>query len=482
MQLESFNAVRVLIVGDVLLDHYVEGQVERISPEAPVPVLKWNREYYVAGGAANVAANVAALGAEASIIGVVGKDKQAGILEACISLSDKGRVRFVTDATRPTPTKTRFISDNHQLLRLDQETTAFIATDTESTLLEVFDAELEEASVVALSDYAKGVLSDRVLAHIIARARAKGVPVIVDPKRKDFAGYRGATLIAPNRKEMTEATRLPCTGHDDAARAAAIAIKATDAAILLTRSEDGMSLYEAGAEPIHLSTEAHSVVDVTGAGDTVIAVMAVAMGAGLDYVPAIRLANAAAGIVVTKAGTTAITQSELSAYLLARDAQEGAVSTVADDLDQAGRIRKAWKASGLSVGFTNGCFDLLHPGHLSLLRQARSECDRLIVGVNSDASVTRLKGPMRPVQDQASRALMLSALDPVDLVVVFDEDTPLETITALCPDVLVKGADYTIDKVVGADFVQANGGKVVLADLVNGQSTTSLIKRGAAKP
>jgi len=478
--LSAFNTVRVVVLGDAILDHYVEGEVHRISPESPVPILMWQRQRYVAGGSANVAANIVALGGTAVLLAVVGEDQAAGELVNGLPMGAREHVRLIVDQDRPTTVKTRYVCGNHQLLRVDREQVQSISASVAADLCAIFDEECRQASVVVLSDYNKGALNDAVLAYVINRAHELGVPVLVDPKRKDFNAYRGATLIAPNRRELTEGTGLPCMADDDAATAAAAAIALTGAAILLTRSEDGMSLFRDGEVALHLPTEAIQVADVTGAGDTVMAAMALGIGCNAPISQVMHIANTAAGIVVTKPGTAVVTQAELQQVLHVKQSNlpdRGARVT----LDEARLIREHWAASGLSVGFTNGCFDILHPGHLSLLRQAAAACDRLIVAVNSDLSVKRLKGPSRPVQTEAARAEMLGGIECVSLVLIFEEDTPLEVIEALRPDVLVKGADYQEDQVVGADIVKAHGGRIVLAGLVDGQSTTRILRDAAER-
>jgi D-beta-D-heptose 7-phosphate kinase/D-beta-D-heptose 1-phosphate adenosyltransferase len=326
-----------------------------------------------------------------------------------------------------------------------------------------------------LSDYAKGVLAEGVVVEIIEAARAAGRVVVVDPKGTDYSRYRGATLIKPNRRELAEATQLPVESAAEIATAARSLITAHGfAAVLVSLSREGMLLIEAGAASHALAAEAREVFDVSGAGDTVVATLAAALGAGLPLRDAAQLANVAAGIVVSKVGTAAVHADELAAALIDRDALSTRKLMPAPvALDRVAR----WRRNGLTIGFTNGCFDLLHPGHVSLLSQARAACDRLVVGLNSDASVARLKGPRRPAQAEEARAQVLSSLASVDLVVVFDEDTPRDLIAALKPDVLVKGADYRLDQVVGADIVQSYGGKVLLAEIVPGHSTTATLAR-----
>jgi D-beta-D-heptose 7-phosphate kinase/D-beta-D-heptose 1-phosphate adenosyltransferase len=313
-------------------------------------------------------------------------------------------------------------------------------------------------------------------------AAESGALVVVDPKRRDLGAYRGASFITPNRKELSEAVGLPCKTDEEAASAAKVAIKQSGAAILLTRSERGMSLYRPNAKPVHLAAEAREVFDVSGAGDTVAALLGLGLAAKLPPEEAMRAANAAAGIVVGKLGTATCSPAELLRALTSKDGRpdphaglpdvEGAVA-----LAEAVRVREQWAGAGLSVGFANGCFDLLHPGHVRLLRRAAAECDRLIVAINSDASVRNLKGPTRPVQNEAARAQVLASIKGVDLVIVFEEPTPLEVVQALQPDMIVKGADYTEDEVVGGDVVKARGGRVLLVDLAEGHSTTSILAR-----
>lgn len=470
----TLAACRILIVGDVALDRFVYGEVARISPEAPVPVLRVTSTTNSPGCAANVAANVTALGAQATLIGLGGDDITAVSLAKV--LRGIKHLKIVPDTDRPTTIKTRFVAGSQQIVRADEEVTAPPSDTAEERILDAFAEALPDNDVVVISDYNKGMLTDRILAEIISTAEKAGKMTIVDPKRKDLSAYRGATLIKPNRSELTAATGLPCQSDDDAARAADRAIEATGSMILLTRSEHGMSLFRAGADPLHRRTEARDVFDVSGAGDTVAAVIATALAAGLDFGQAMDLANTAAGIVVAKIGTATVSPHELQAATMrSRLGYENRVLS----LDAAIPLREAWRRQGLRCGLTNGCFDLIHPGHISLLKAAKASCDRLIVALNSDESVRRLKGPTRPLQDENARAYVMSHIEQVDAVVLFEEDTPLELIEALKPDVLIKGADYREDQVVGGDRVKSWGGKVVLADLIPEQSTTRLAKKAA---
>lgn len=473
--LAGFSRARILVVGDLMLDRFIYGTVERISPEAPVPVLRVERETVMLGGAGNVARNVVGLGARATLLSLVGDDSAGHEVQAMIAAETSLDADLVVEPGRATTVKTRYVSGGHQLLRADRETVRPVGALGLSRLLGAFEAALEDHDVVVLSDYAKGLLSDEALPALISRAVARGVPVIADPKSVDFTRYAGVTLIKPNRKELIAATRLPAL-HDDEIEAAARIVQADTNIphVLVTRGERGMTLVGPDEALAHLPTRAREVYDVSGAGDTVLATLAAAFAAGATPLAAAHLANLGAGIVVGKTGTAPIRLTELAAALVGGAA--GGSQKVLTAADAACAV-ETWRSLGLRVGFTNGCFDLIHPGHVSLLAQARAACDRLIVGVNSDASVRRLKGPTRPVQDETSRATVLAALSSVDLVVVFDEDTPMELIEALKPDVLVKGADYTVATVVGSDFVQSYGGRVVLAELSAGHSTTATIGR-----
>jgi D-beta-D-heptose 7-phosphate kinase/D-beta-D-heptose 1-phosphate adenosyltransferase len=485
----SLKGARVAVCGDAMLDHYVLGAVSRISPEAPVPVLHVASERHVLGGAANVAANIAALGGQARLLGVIGDDFAGRLMVRMLEEAGGCETGLIVQPGGVTIIKTRYLGGQQQLVRVDRERTDPPDAEVTATLMAGLEDALQTHDVFVLSDYGKGALCDGVLDRFLPMAAARGKRVIVDPKRRDFGRYRGAFLITPNRREMEEATGLPCQTDAEAGLAAAAAMDRSGAGILLTRSERGMSLYQPGHEPTHLSAEAREVFDVSGAGDTVVAVMAAGLAGGQPVAAALRAANAAAGVVVSKLGTATCSPDELLASLTRasrrrvpgldeRDLAHAPAATLVEAVE----AREAWRRAGLVVGFANGCFDLLHPGHVTLLRKAAEQCDRLIVAINSDASVTRLKGPSRPVQTEVARATVLQAIKGVDQVIVFGEDTPLEAIRALVPDILFKGSDYTEDQVVGGPIVRAAGGRVALIDLVAGHSTTALVQRANLGP
>jgi len=474
--LDRLAGASVAVIGDAMLDRYVYGDAERISPEAPVPVLRVREETEMLGGAGNVLRNLAALGVKASCLAVVGEDADGERVADLLAREPGITPYIVTAAGRTTIRKTRFVAGGHQLLRVDRERVEPLPAAAERQVVITVESVLANAKAVILSDYGKGLLSAAVIAAVLAAAARAKIPVLVDPKGRDFAKYRGAALVTPNRKELGEASNLP-TGTDGEMEAAArfIRARAGVAAVLATRGAQGMTLLDEAGAVHHIAAEAREVFDVSGAGDTVIATVAAGLAAGLKLVDAVRIANCAAGIVVGKAGTAVAHPAELRAAL---ERQELRTSEEKFASRESAAERAAlWRRRGLRVGFTNGCFDLLHPGHIHLLAQARAACDRLVVGLNSDASVKRLKGNGRPVQGEAARAAVLAGLADVDLVTVFAEDTPEALIAALRPDVLVKGADYTMETVVGADLVKSYGGRVVLAELLPGHSTTATVAR-----
>jgi D-beta-D-heptose 7-phosphate kinase / D-beta-D-heptose 1-phosphate adenosyltransferase len=468
----------VLCVGDLMLDEFVYGEVSRISPEAPAPVIAVQRSETNIGGAGNVARNIASLGARCIFVGLVGEDAAGAALKTALAQQGSIESVLVSDPARPTTRKVRFVSEHFSthMLRADWELAQPASAGIEQKLIDAILPLLPRADIVLLSDYAKGVLTARVIRNVIDAARKLGKRVIVDPKSANFAIYRGATLLTPNRKEFAEATRSRAdTDRSIAAAAQDVMYLADCEAMLVTQGEHGMTLVVRGGEPIHVPALPVKVRDVSGAGDTVAAVLALTLAAKADWETALRMANAAAAVAVGKKGTATVTPAELRRKILPHASLAAEEKIVAGD-DLATHLVE-WRRQGLRIGFTNGCFDILHPGHVKVLTAARGACDRLIVGLNSDASVKRLKGEGRPVQDEQARAEVLAALEAVDLVAIFEEDTPIDLITRVRPSVLVKGGDYTREQVVGHEIVEATGGEIVLVDILPGHSTTSLVSR-----
>ena len=479
--LDGFHAARVLVVGDVMLDRFVYGSVERISPEAPIPIVAVERTADMPGGAANVARNIAAMGARAHLIGVVGDDASATGLREQIAASPEIAADLIVDHSRPTTVKTRYVADGQQIMRADRESRTPLAADIEARLVTAFVRALDGVSVVLLSDYGKGVLSGTVTRALIDAATRANKPVIVDPKARDFGKYQGATLIKPNRLELQAACGHPCSTQEQVLAAARqLLAGGVCETLVVTRGRDGMSVIGRDSSVTHLTTTARQVFDVSGAGDTAMATLALGMAAGGRVTDAAALANVAAGIAVGKRGTATVSTGEIMAEL--HPAEDGHGRQKILSLESALHQVARWRNAGQKVAFTNGCFDLLHPGHVALLDHARCAADRLVVGLNADASVRRLKGPERPVQSEVARATVLAALSSVDAVVIFADDEPLELIERLAPEVLVKGADYRLDQIVGADLVTARGGQVLLAPLVPGHSTSGTVHRVTRGP
>jgi D-beta-D-heptose 7-phosphate kinase / D-beta-D-heptose 1-phosphate adenosyltransferase len=479
----NFEQAVVLCVGDIMLDRYIYGDISRISPEAPVPVMRLNGTREMLGGVGNGANNIGALGGSAVVVALVANDTAGDSLRRMIGDTPRLSSSLVTTVSRPTICKTRLIAAGQQVVRADEESELPLQAAEEDALLQSIDAHVGHVNAVLLSDYGKAVLSPKVVSHAIETARVRGVPVFVDPKTDDFARYRHATCITPNLRELAQASRMPVSTDDEVIRAASHVMEhAQSAAILVTRSERGMLLVESDGTSHSLPARAREVFDVSGAGDTVIATMALAHASGKSLKEAMRVANAAAGVVVSKLGTATATLSEVAHELEDQESDAGDEIPGLVNMDRAEAMIETWKQRGLTVGFTNGCFDLVHPGHVSLLKAARAQCSRLIVALNSDSSIRNLKGPARPINDLRRRAQVMAAMRYVDCVVAFDAETPLELIKRFKPHVLIKGGDYTIDEVVGAREVRDSGGRVYLAQLVSGQSTTNTLKRAMEHP
>ena len=498
----GFRDLRILVVGDVMLDRYIQGEVDRISPEAPVPVLRHAQRYDRAGGAANVALNLAGLGCQTFLAGLWGDDAEQKQLTSLLEAAHVDTLGMVS-STHPTASKTRIIGRRQQLLRLDIESADPVPAVELERLTERVVELAAKVHAVVLSDYAKGALSPELCVAVIRAAREHHIPILVDPKTHDFAKYSGATTVCPNLAELSLATRIPAT--DTAALLAAGQALVTEhdlQFLTVTRSEKGITLLRAPAAPtsssVHITftqngttppapltiedfpARAREVFDVSGAGDTVIATLAACLATNLSVSTAVELANLAAGIVVGKVGTVPVSAAELVALLTP---SSGVVSAEKILSLPAARARVAeWRATGETIVFTNGCFDLLHVGHITLLEDCHRFGSKLILGLNADASVSRLKGPSRPIVAERERARVMAALASVDAVVLFADDTPLDLIRTLTPDVLVKGGDYTIDTVVGHELVQAAGGRVEIIPTVEGFSTTNIVKKLTATP
>lgn len=467
---------RILCVGDVMLDRFIHGQVERISPEAPIPVLRISREDVTLGGAGNVVRSLVALGGRADLVGVIGKDQAGYDLSNHLTSIPNVSSYLLTDPSRPTTVKTRYVADGQQMLRADHEISKSVSDEIAQQILLRVRGTLDDCNIIILSDYAKGVLSPFVVKEIIRLALEKNKKVLIDPKGRDFARYDGAYILTPNRKELMEVSGTTINNVKDAENVSRTLIEKHNLqGILAKLGSEGVCIVMRNEPAQHFHTLAREVFDVSGAGDTVLATLSLGLAGGLSPAESAALANIAGSIVVGKTGTASVTREELAQELHRNQSrqQEHKISS----LQETAKLAAQWRERKLRVGFTNGCFDLLHPGHISLLRQARAACDKLIVGLNSDSSVRKLKGDNRPVQSENARAAVLASLADVDHVVIFSEDVPLNVIRAVKPDVLVKGADYSLDQVVGGDLVTSWGGKVILADLIDGQSTTATIAK-----
>ena len=469
------GSIRCLVIGDLMLDEYLWGKAERISPEAPVQVVDVVREELRLGGAGNVVNNLVALGAQVAVCSVIGEDANGRALLEDFNQHAVAVDAIFCDPIRRTSRKTRVVASNQQIVRIDRESRDPLSEEMETQVCNWIRANADQFSVILVSDYLKGVLTPRVIETTVKTAALKGIPVLVDPKGTNFGRYRGATLLTPNRKEAEAASGIAIQDDRSLDHAAGLIMeKAGLEHLLITRSEAGMSLFSRNSEAVHIATVAREVFDVSGAGDTVLASLAVGVAAGLGMAEAARLANIAAGIAVGKLGTSTVSPDEIiNAVALAHSDSDSKIK----NLDVLAAIITAEKARGKRVVFTNGCFDLLHAGHVKYLQKARNLGDLLVLGLNSDTSVRRLKGEKRPLIGEDERAHILAALDCIDYVVLFDQDTPLELITALKPHILAKGGDYTADGVVGKDVVEAYGGRVELVTFVDGKSTTNIIER-----
>ncbi len=472
--LPDFSKLNILVLGDLILDEYVWGNVERISPEAPVPVVKVTEKTYRLGGAGNVSANLAGLGCTVNLIGVVGKDTFGQQVELLLREKSIRNKSIIVDSF-PTTCKTRIMGLEQQLVRIDQEDPDKIKGSIFERLWQIFEENTFQANAVVLSDYGKGILTPPFVKTCIEYCRAKSIPVFVDPKANDWDRYLNATCVTPNIKELADICQVLDLSNNTLLNERGSTVRKAFGFdyLLVTRGAKGMVLFQRGHDPVEIPAQAREVFDVSGAGDTVIAVLAAAYAAGCSMPRSMELANLSAQVVVGKVGTYPISFNELHNTL--KLLNEGFRHKICP-FEQSTSMVANWRDQGETIVFTNGCFDLLHTGHIHLLQAAAKEGDRLIVGLNTDASVRKLKGPARPVLTEQDRASILSALECVDMVVLFAEETPIKLIQTFKPDVIVKGRDYGKDEVVGGDLVARWGGKVVLVPLEKGKSTSDLIE------
>ena len=479
--IEKFSTVRVLCLGDIMLDKFIYGSVDRISPEAPVPVFSIQDERIMLGGVGNVMRNLLALGSHVSLISVIGNDKVGREVAAMIGKETNVIPFLITENGRITTAKMRYVAGNHQVLRADNETTSAITNDTQMQIEEAVISELQHNDIIILSDYGKGVLTRTLVHKVITLAKEHQKTVIVDPKSKDFSHYYGATLISPNLAELANASSEDISSDDKIIYAARKLMETHHIAnILVTRSKDGMTLVMENGENHPIRARVHEVYDVSGAGDTAIATLTLAIASGLSLPESASMANIAAGVVVGKPGTAIINTHDLKMELFVNEKTSGTnkIQILEDAVIQV----KRWKSEGKVVSFTNGCFDLMHSGHISVLNRTKMHCDKLIVAVNSDASVRKIKGENRPINNEMERALLLASLSVVDMVILFSEDNPLKLLEVLKPDVLAKGADYQKHEVVGHELVESYGGKIVLIPLKEGYNTADIVTQHGLKP
>lgn len=468
------EAQHALIIGDAMLDRYLIGNVGRISPEAPVPVVLLKEQNERAGGAANVAANLALLGIKTHMVGCIGHDAEGDSLQKSIAAIGIDTSAMIRSTHRPTVAKTRILGGHQQMLRLDQESQAAFNDEENQQLLKAVHAELAlSPGIVILSDYAKGLLSESTCQEIIKACKSINIPVLVDPKGRDYTKYKGATALTPNKKETAEACETHIDDGDLISKSSRLKQHLGLDFLAVTRGEEGITLI--GDSTHQIAATAQQVFDVSGAGDTVIATLAAGLLHGLSPLESLQLANLAAGVVVGKVGTIPITRDELLETLVLQ--QDNAQAQKVCNLSELITKVESWKRNKQKVVFTNGCFDLLHAGHVTYLEAAKKRGDKLILGLNTDRSVSAIKGPSRPVVSEGDRARVLAALESVDAVILFDEDTPLSLINMVKPNVIAKGSDYTADQVVGGKEVESWGGEIALINLVEGRSTSNIIEK-----
>lgn len=473
--LNNIGKLKVLVIGDIIYDEFIWGDVERISPEAPVQILEWRSDNDALGGAANVANNLAHLGCKVYMVGVVGEDRRGRRIAELLSEKGINHKGVITDRERPTTHKTRIIAHSQQILRIDKENRNLVAGDIKKRICQYIQNIMDEVDGVICSDYAKGVLTKKILSFLVEEAKKRKKIIVADPKGEDYSKYLGINVLTPNQSELERTSHIEIVNNGDLEMAARlITEKCGNDAILVTRGKEGMSLYERNGKIIHIPTEAREVYDVTGAGDTAICLFGIALFSGASRTEAARLANIGAGIVVGKVGTSVVKQEEIRHFL-----KENTPLTRGKifEIKELKNIISSLRNRGKRVVFTNGCFDILHMGHIKYLQKARDHGDLLVLGLNDDHSVKKLKGPRRPLINQDERANILAALNCIDYIILFSELTPENLIRELKPDILVKGGDYIINDVVGRDIVEGYGGRVEIVPFIEGYSTSGIVRK-----
>ena len=474
--LKGMTRQTALVVGDIILDGFIYGSVERISREAPAPILSQKRHNYMLGGAGNLARNIKSLGGKTILVGVVGDDREGHLIEGLAQESFLDNAQIIRIPNYQTPTKLRYISKAQQMFCVDRDPVSILSAEDESHLVSTVCQNIHKCDIVILSDYGRGSLSRTGIRSIIKRARKLGKLITVDPRGRDYTRYNGANLIKPNLDELateTEKTIVADASVECALRTLKVSLSQVNA-ILVTRGPDGMSLIDQDDKICHHRSRERQVFDVSGAGDTVLAAVSLAYSSGLGLSECMSIGDLAAGCVISKPGTAIVKAHEIL--------EDASVGTLAPNWrivsrKEVSKLSSDWKNQGFKVGFTNGCFDMLHAGHLSVLRFAAASCDRLIVGLNSDVSVARLKGKDRPINDEGHRAIILASLEMVDRVVLFHEDTPENLLRAIMPHVMIKGSDYKIEGLPGADIIQREGGEILFAPFIENMSTTNLVDK-----
>ena len=469
--INNIQTKKVLVIGDVMLDQYIFGSVEKISPEAPIPIININKTTYSTGGAGNVLKNLNSLNIKSSFISIIGNDETGKILKKHIEKLKNVEYAVLIDKNRKTTCKTRYVSDGQQLFRTDNETIGALDKTMKEKIFKYFQLFIKQTDIIIFSDYGKGIFLDKTFCQkLIKAALKKNKKIIVDPKGNNFEKYKGVFFITPNSKEAYNATKINPTNNNLAEKCGRIIINNKwSKNVLLTKGPNGLSIVQNNRTD-HIKSNTEEVFDVTGAGDTVISLFSAAISAGNNYTDSAHFANIGASIVVKKLGTASLTNKELFKSIESKKPYKIL------NKDNIKNTVKNWKDNKIKVGFTNGCFDLIHSGHIDMFLKAAEACDRLIIGINSDKSIKRLKGSQRPILDLEARQKIISSLDMVDAVIFFEEDTPLKLIKTIKPDILFKGADYKLDEIVGAEYVKSIGGKTIRIKLTKNQSTTRLIK------